>query len=1449
MRTLQSRIAAVLVTAVLAASGVSLLPGADNAAALPSPTVVGQPCALGAGITIVADFEGVDGRNEIALGCQPVADGATPTAMDATLTAMEAAGGYAVETLYGGGFLCKIDGVPNVSSCLYDGFWSLWNTSGDEWTFSPLGAGSLRPAVDSIVGWSWSAIATEPDENGEYPNSTPRLTPSQIEALRPGAPTTEPTTEPSITPTEPSETTDPSATPEPTASPSAPSEPTPSPTETTAPTDPNSPAVPPAAYGPSTNRNALDGASYIAKRLRASLDAGTSISGGTLDATMALTAVGVGQDLVGEAMGRLRADSSYVYGGSTPSYSAMTKVVLALEIQGIDPRTFYSGHDMVAELRSAVGTDGRISGTNTFSQSLGVMALARTQGGAPTSAVDWLRTVQCTDSSNANYGGYGYSANCRSVDSDYTALVAQAMHAAGVPSTDFALTGPASYLSRTQTSDGGWLPGFGGAANTNSAGLSVQFLATQGNSTAVASGRSFIDSVQVSCEDLSAIGYKDIDLGAIAYTKSAFDAGAAGTTSASSGQFYMASSQAVLAFANRDFGSMTSGGASTDVPTPSCAPDPEPTDPNSSANNPVPYGPSINSNALAAATWISNELTRNNYTMPGFMGTDWGLTLDATLALAAVGVSQDVSDHVMDALRADDSYVYGWGETSIPSMAKVVYAVDVQGLDPRTFYPGHDMVAELRASILPSGQFKDSNAFSQSLAILSLVRTAGGAPAEATAYLKSLQCATPNDPNYGGFGYSSSCSSVDADYTSMAAQALMASGSDATSQEVSRAADYLVRTQASDGGWVPGFSGPENTNSAGLAAQLLNNTNTSAAAKAQSFVAALQAGCSDVSATGFTAADIGAIAYSRESFDDAAASGMALNADQFRRASSQAVLAFAGRDFGSLTTAGAAADVPTQSCDPSNVPVNPAAYGATSDALSADAASWIGRQLIASNGLLDNYGSPDWGITLDAVTALAAAGAGHDASATAIDRFRAEGASWIDGAWPAGSLSRLTKATYVLLVQGEDPRTFFPGRDLLAEIRAAGVEGAGHFGDQTDVIGQAYGVLALARTQGGVPADAVTWLSAQQCETGGFGWDLADRCGSVDADSSSIAGQALVAAGASPSGTVLSALKTWLAGNQGADGAFSNSAAAWGAPNAQSSGLAGQTARALGMTASADRAHSFVRSMWITSEVVAAHSVLALNDQGAIAWDQETLDQATTSGLSGGTLDSIRWTTMQGFFADTRSLGAITATGAIAGLPVTPKAPVGPTTPPTTHPTTPPTTPPTVAPSTPNPGSGIDAGGTDGAGNGTTDTSGVAVTGPLSDVGRSAGGSTVGGKDGDGGDGADAEVTEAPTEEPSPSAEPTSDATPTPEPSALAAMGAGAGSDKGGDIAASGASPDGGISTPLLIGILVLCALAGFGAVVLVNRGRLGSVGTGAAAGGGPGSGAASSSATAKGNR
>lgn len=151
-------------------------------------------------------------------------------------------------------------------------------------------------------------------------------------------------------------------------------------------------------------------------------------------------------------------------------------------------------------------------------------------------------------------------------------------------------------------------------------------------------------------------------------------------------------------------------------------------------------------------------------------------------------------------------------------------------------------------------------------------------------------------------------------------------------------------------------------------------------------------------------------------------------------------------------------------------------------------AAWIAAELDEQIPM-DSFGSPSWGVTLDAALALAAAEVGAaqvDAVWAAILADR-DAAVSVGGADDPGRLARVILLAHAL---GEDPRAVgdAPGDDLVTRLEATrrtGGADVGLFGAADPLYDgafrQGYALAALV-TAGATPdATAVQWLLGQQC--------------------------------------------------------------------------------------------------------------------------------------------------------------------------------------------------------------------------------------------------------------------------------------------------------------------------------------------------------------------------------
>lgn len=345
----------------------------------------------------------------------------------------------------------------------------------------------------------------------------------------------------------------------------------------------------------------------------------------------------------------------------------------------------------------------------------------------------------------------------------------------------------------------------------------------------------------------------------------------------------------------------------------------------------------------------------------------------------------------------------------------------------------------------------------------------------------------------------------------------------------------------------------------------------------------------------------------------------------------------------------------------------PAATGELRPEASA-AIDWLASQLTVHGGSLPGPDgtSPDWGVTADAIVAFVAAGRSTDpAAVTATDALTANAATfttWTAGAETVRDAGATAKAVLALRSMGRSASA--QGVDLEAELRSLIVTSgpqAGRFSDRVpdpswnaaNGFGQAIGVLALAETDGGVPASAVAFLLAQQCPSGGFRLAYGSDPGctadaSADSDATGLALSALLAAPDSP--VVAAAMDrgtTWLLARQGPDGSFGGTGPT-AAANANSTGLIAHFLHSSGSTAAADRAAAWIAASCQLTQTNSAGTPAA-GDVGAIGYDPAARAAAIASGITPGASDQWRRTTSQAVLA--LGLAPFGSTGTDPGTP------------------------------------------------------------------------------------------------------------------------------------------------------------------------------------------------------
>lgn len=193
------------------------------------------------------------------------------------------------------------------------------------------------------------------------------------------------------------------------------------------------------------------------------------------DAIVALAAAGAGRPVLGPRLSRLVA--------LAPAYAstagAAGKVALAAEAAGADPRRL-RGVDYLARIRGAYAA-GRYGATG-FDQALAMLALAGAGERVPAAAVAALR-------SDRGAGGWGNDLTPSGRDDvSTTAILIEALRAAGVRARDPMLRAAAAWMTAQANGQGGYaFFGARGVTEANSTALAIRALRALGRTPPPAS--------------------------------------------------------------------------------------------------------------------------------------------------------------------------------------------------------------------------------------------------------------------------------------------------------------------------------------------------------------------------------------------------------------------------------------------------------------------------------------------------------------------------------------------------------------------------------------------------------------------------------------------------------------------------------------------------------------------------------------------------------------------------------------------------------------------------------------------------------------------------------------------------------------------------------------------------------------------------------------------------
>lgn len=309
--------------------------------------------------------------------------------------------------------------------------------------------------------------------------------------------------------------------------------------------------------------------------------------------------------------------------------------------------------------------------------------------------------------------------------------------------------------------------------------------------------------------------------------------------------------------------------------------------------------------AASAGDWLTGQLTSgllHNNNFGGF--DDYGLSIDAALALAALGGHDATVRDISDAVAAHiGAYTGTGGEVYAGAMAKAAVLAQTAGADA-TSYGGTNLIAQLESTVSSAapinGRLVDASSFGdyantlgQAFAANSLERAGATKATSVTDFLLKQQCSS----GYFRLNFTASktatkqscvdgVDTADADATAVSVLQLSPQSADArVAAALARAKTWLRAQQRCDGSFGGGTSTTgSNANSTGLAAWTLGDS--PASRQAAVWLRAHQATAADSSNS--LARQAGAIAYDNAGLATGRSKGITdANSDQWRRATAQ----------------------------------------------------------------------------------------------------------------------------------------------------------------------------------------------------------------------------------------------------------------------------------------------------------------------------------------------------------------------------------------------------------------------------------------------------------------------------------------------------------------------------------------------------------------------------------
>lgn len=244
--------------------------------------------------------------------------------------------------------------------------------------------------------------------------------------------------------------------------------------------------------------------------------------------------------------------------------------------------------------------------------------------------------------------------------------------------------------------------------------------------------------------------------------------------------------------------------------------------------------------AAKGAGWLGAQLDAN-VPLELFGSTDWGVTVDAATALAAVDPTDARINKVWTAIVNNREDVVASGGADVPgALAKVILLAHSLRLDPRAVGTGEgaDLVQRLADTLQDNGLFGTQfpnydGVYRQGLAISALVAAGETPDPSAIQWLIDQQCTNDGfvgaymsyraDTSADCFDDAASWQGADTNAAALAITALTAAGGDnpASQAAVTGALEWLASRQDVNGGWASNSWSPVDPNSTGVIVQAL----------------------------------------------------------------------------------------------------------------------------------------------------------------------------------------------------------------------------------------------------------------------------------------------------------------------------------------------------------------------------------------------------------------------------------------------------------------------------------------------------------------------------------------------------------------------------------------------------------------------------------------------------